>query len=158
MKILLVRHGVAEERGGATPDEDRALTRDGRRKTRKAMRGLARVLGDARPLVLSSPLVRAWETAKIFAKVLEADPPRVERGLSPAGERAHLLERLGHERREWVALVGHEPDLSELAKHLGGGSLEIRKAGAALLDGEPREAGAHLVWLLPPLLLRRLSR
>src|SRR4051794_37184555 len=77
LKIYLVRHGVAEERGGSIADEDRALTTEGKRRTRKAMRGFAR-LRDGPSLILSSPLVRAWQTAEIVAKSLGADRPRLE--------------------------------------------------------------------------------
>jgi phosphohistidine phosphatase len=157
LEIYLVRHGLAEERGGAKPDAERALTKKGRRRTKKAMRGFAKT--GARPkLILSSPLVRAWETAEILAKVLDASEPRVEEDLAPGGEPARVLERLRAEDRESVALVGHEPDLSELAALLGGGRVELDKAAIARLDGDPEPGHARAVWLLQPLLLKRLAR
>ncbi len=156
MKIYLVRHGVAEERGGKKPDEDRALTREGKRRTRKAMRGFAK-LREGTPLILSSPLVRAWQTAIILSRVLDADAPRVETALAPGGDLDAVLDRLRREERESIALVGHEPDLSSLSARLGAKVL-LKKAAIARLDGEPARDGARLVWLLQPYLLRRMTR
>ncbi len=161
MTIYLVRHGPAEERGGPGPDAERALTRPGKSKTKKAMKGFVR-LGARPDLVLSSPLVRAWETAEILAAALgrvgsSAGRPRVEEDLAPGGDALALLHRL-EAGPDAVALVGHEPDLSRLGALLAGGVFELKKAGAARIDGAPSPGGGRLVWLATPLLLRRLAR
>lgn len=155
MKIYLVRHGIAEDRG-QKPDEDRALTGEGKRLTKKAMRGFAE-LRETPQLVVSSPLLRAWQTAVILAKVLDADRPRVETALAPGGDPLDVLARLRREERESVALVGHEPDLSELGELLAGKTL-LKKGAIARIDGEAEPGGGRLVWLLQPFLLRRLAR
>ncbi|MEZ0229951.1 MAG: phosphohistidine phosphatase SixA [Planctomycetota bacterium] len=157
MKIYLVRHGIAEERGGAKPDDDRALTGKGKRRTRKAMRGFAK-LREVPRLVLSSPLVRAWETAVILARVSGADAPRVETALAPGGDLDAVLARLRREGRESVALVGHEPDLSTLAERLGASNVLLRKGAVARRDGDPEPRQARLAWLLQRYLLRHMAR
>ena len=155
MKLYLVRHGLAEERSPLVADEERPLTGKGKRRTREAFRGLARI---ARPeRILSSPLVRAVETAEILARALGHDGFREEGSLAPGGDPHALLARLAREGGESVALVGHEPDLSELAFLLAG-RIELKKAGVALIEGEPRPGEGRLAWLLPPLLLARLER
>jgi phosphohistidine phosphatase len=156
LKIYLVRHGIAEERGGSKPDEDRKLTAKGKRLTKKAMRGFAK-LREPPSLILSSPLVRAWETAVLLARVLDSDMPRVESALAPGGDPHAVLARLRREERESVALVGHEPDLSDLAGILAG-KVELRKAAIARIDGLPDAGGGRLEWLLQPFLLRALAR
>jgi phosphohistidine phosphatase len=162
VEIYLVRHGVAQLRRPDRRDEDRTLTRDGRKKTVRAFRGL-RKLGVARlDRILSSPLVRAWETAKILSDEIDADGPRVEGSLAPGGEPASLLARIAREAGdEKIALVGHQPDLGRFATWLTAGSgrgLELGKAGVARIDidGTVAPGRGELVWLLPPRALRRI--
>jgi len=162
VELYLVRHGVAQLRRPDRRDEDRKLTRAGRKKTAKALHGL-RALGVAHlDRILSSPLVRAWETAKILADEISADGPRVEASLAPGGEPAELLARIAREATdERIALVGHQPDLGRFATWLVAGSgrgLELGKAGVARidLDGNVAPGRGELVWLLPPRVLRKL--
>ncbi len=153
MKIYLVRHAIAEERSPHVTDEDRALTKKGKRRGRRAFRGFAKIADPLR--IVSSPLVRARQTAKLLARALGHEGWEEDDDLAPGGDRQALLSRL--EGSNDVALVGHEPDLSLLAEVLAG-RIELAKAGAALIEGEPRPGGAHLVWLLTPLQLARLAR
>jgi phosphohistidine phosphatase len=164
LELYLVRHGPAQVQRPDRRDEDRTLTRDGRRKTARALRGL-RALGVARlDRILSSPLVRAWETAKILARVVDADGPRVEGSLAPGGEPQHLVTRLAREAQdERIGLVGHQPDLGQLATWLTSGSgrgLDLGKAGIARIDfdGEVAPGRGTLVWLLPPRVLRKVAQ
>lgn len=172
MELYLVRHGVAQARGQDSRgenvrgenvrDEDRRLTRDGRRKTARALRGLGFMGVDRLDRILSSPLVRAWETAKILADTIAADGPRVEAALAPGGEPSALLARIAREAQdERIALVGHQPDLGRFATWLVAGSgrgLELGKAGVVRidLDGSVAPGQGELVWLLPPKVLRKL--
>ena len=92
-ELYLIRHGVAEERGDAWPDDaKRPLTEDGMSRLRKAARGLAR-LGVAFDVVLTSPLVRARQTAEIVAGGLDA----------ASAARQHRVARAGRQlrRRSW---------------------------------------------------------
>jgi phosphohistidine phosphatase len=162
MRLLIVRHAIAVPRG--TPgikDADRALTPRGRRRFRSAAAGLARAL--PRPhVILTSPWKRARQTAVILGRAwgrLEPlDTPALAGGNLDALDRALSAYPGGAA----VALVGHEPWLSELlARLLGSGApapLEFKKGGVAVVDVPGALAeGGRLVAYLPPRLMRRLG-
>ena len=163
MRLLIIRHAIAVPGGTpGIPDDDRPLTPRGRRRFRRAARGLARIA--KRPdVLLSSPLVRAVATAKLAAKAWGGLEPTIEPALAH-GNLARVLAALAAQPAEAaVAVVGHEPYLSGLlAALLGareGNRLAFRKGGVALVDlpGAPKDGGT-LLWFLPPKLLRRLAR
>src|SRR6478672_8046810 len=115
-ELYLVRHGLAEERGEAWPDDaKRPLTEDGIDRMRKAARGLAR-LGAVIDVVLTSPLVRARQTADIVAGAIEPRPSLVNaESLAPSGTYAAVVAELEkHAKKTRIALVGHEPNIGEL--------------------------------------------
>jgi phosphohistidine phosphatase len=165
-ELLLLRHGIAEERCEGFDDAQRSLTPEGRERTARQLQQLVEL--DLRcDLVLSSPLVRARQTAELA--VAEGLAPELElaAALAPLEDPLPLLERwLGAvcPRPGWrrLALVGHEPDLSTLAALLIGvpmalapQALQLKKAGAALLHWPAPPAGslagtARLELLLPP--------
>lgn len=162
MKLLIIRHAAAVPRGtSGISDDDRPLTPRGKKKFRMAAKGLARV-ADRPDVLLSSPLPRALATAEIAAEAFRRVEPRIERAL--AGDSVEeILAALGSlSTAETVAVVGHEPVLSELLAHLIGSNrperLGFRKGGAALVDlaKGPGSAG-KLVWFLKPRLLRLLG-
>ena len=110
-QIYLIRHGLAEDRGDAWPDDaQRPLTDRGVSRVRKTARGLA-AIGVAFDVILTSPLVRARQTADAIASVFEPRPPIVPTdALAPGGSYQALvaeLEKTG--RRTRIGLVGHEP-------------------------------------------------
>jgi phosphohistidine phosphatase len=163
MRLLIIRHAIAVSRGTpGTPDDERPLTPRGRRRFRRAARGLARILG--RPdALLTSPLIRALATAEIAAREWGRVKPTIEPALA-RGNPSRVLAVLASQPADaTIAIVGHEPYLSGLLSTLLGCAeadrLAFRKGGAALLDlpGSPAE-GARLLWFLPPKLLRRLAR
>jgi phosphohistidine phosphatase len=156
-----VRHAIAVDRGTpGIPDDERPLTPEGERRFRKAAKGLARIT--RRPdVLLSSPLPRAHRTAEIAAaawkRIRVTDAPALVG--AEFDDVARLLDE--HKDKRLVALVGHEPSLSELLARLLGGKdaqrLEFRKGGAALVDlPGPASEGGRLVWFLPPRVLRQL--
>ncbi len=159
MRLYLVRHASAVPSGTpGIPDDERPLTPRGERKWRRAARGLARLL--KRPdALLSSPLPRAWRTAEIAAAAwgrVNAEPADVlAHGDFDAWEA--LLSAYGPDAR--VALVGHEPHLSQLLASLVGGgaaAMPFKKGGVAVVDVAGRFAdGGSLLAVLPPGLLRR---
>ncbi len=167
MKLLLVRHAIAEDRGtfasGGQPDDRRPLTDEGRRKFGKGAEALGGLLPEL-ALVATSPFARAKETAEILVRAYERRPVLSERAeLAPDGSTAAVLRFVAAQKAlAAVALVGHEPDLSMLAGFLLVGKerplLELRKGGAALFDfpGRIAAGAARLLWLLPPALLREL--
>jgi len=153
-EIYLVRHAIAEERASSGRDADRALTRSGREKMQKAARGLAR-LEVAPSLILSSPLVRARETAEIVAQELGGLEVEEEGTLAPGIDHGGVARLLGRRLHGGgVMVVGHEPDMSELLSYLVSGTLEVRirfrKGAVACLttDGPPVESNAVLEWMM----------
>ena len=168
-ELLLLRHGIAEERGPDIDDAQRSLTPEGRERSRQVLQRLTELdLGC--DLVLSSPLVRARQTAELAVAVGLATELELAAALAPLADPLPLLERwLGplSPRSGWrrLALVGHEPDLSTLAALLIGvpmgqapEALQLKKAGVALLQWSQPPQGslmgsARLTLLLPPRLL-----
>jgi phosphohistidine phosphatase len=168
VKLLLVRHGPAEDRVAwrafGKDDASRPLTADGRERTRAAMKGLSRLL-DPPGVIATSPFVRAVETAGELARAFRAGAPEELPAMAPAGPPVGVVSWLATRRDEdLVALVGHEPQLGRLACWLLARTeepfLAFKKCGACLLDlGErPRAGSARLVWMLAPAELRRLGR
>lgn len=158
MRVYIMRHGPAEER--AREDRLRRLTPDGREKTREAARGLA-ALGAAEEIdvILTSPYVRARETAEIAAEALGLGDRVVETdalasGASPASAWKEIAKRA----KKGALTVGHEPDCGLLVRHLlGAATFEapLKKAGVACVESGERPA---LVFFAPPALLRALGR
>src|ERR1700722_9427363 len=127
MKLYVMRHGPAEDIAGSGLDEDRALTASGRDRVRH----VAKTLVDAQevPLrILTSPLVRAVQTAEIVALIGRVDAQagardvalEVRREAHPSGNLKGLVEDLLDEGAKRVMLVGHEPQLSDLVQALLG--------------------------------------
>lgn len=165
MKLYIVRHGVAEEAAPGGDDRVRRLTPRGRTKMEEAAAGLRAL--DVRPeVVLTSPLPRAAETAAILVAGVRGPEPREFPALAPDVATTETLRALRlFARHQSVMIVGHQPNLGQLAALLLGGStdhprLEVKK-GACLaieLTSFVPGGGASLVWLLPPRILRRLGR
>lgn len=162
MRVLVIRHASAVPAG--TPgiaDDDRPLTARGRRRFKRAARGLARIA--RRPdVLLTSPLPRASATAAIAADAFGRIEPTVAEVLAH-GSVAEIVTLLGRQPADAVVtVVGHEPTVSGLvARLVGGGSpaaFAFKKGGAALVDlpAGPRGHG-RLIWFLKPWILRRLA-
>jgi phosphohistidine phosphatase len=163
-ELYLVRHAIAAERGDDWPDDaKRPLTTTGVSRFREVVEGLA-WLGVGLDEIYSSALVRARQTADLLSAGLEGQPPvRVLDELAPGHEPARLLAELGKRvKRRRVALVGHEPDLGELAAALLGAqrSLPFRKGGVCRIDVDRLGASTtgSLIWFLPPKVLRKAGR
>lgn len=161
MKLLIVRHATAVESEAGVPDDERLLTPEGKKRFRKAARGLSRLT--RRPdVLLTSPLPRARATAEIAAQAWGGPEPTLADALRD-GDFAALGTVLGvREEGALVAIVGHEPHLSSLlARLLASGHSErvaFRKGGAALVDVPGAlDEGGQLVWFLPPKVLRELA-
>jgi phosphohistidine phosphatase len=161
MDLYILRHGLAGSRTEWTgPDAERPLTSKGRSRSRAAARGLA-ALGVAPDVILTSPYLRAAETAQLTAGVLGAPVVEVQE-LEP-GKLQHGYRLLLQQHAEGAAamLVGHEPDLSALIGMLIAGSantrIGLKKGACALLQLDAAELTAKvsvkapvatLVWLL----------
>jgi len=163
-ELYFIRHGVAAERGDAWPDDTkRPLTDDGVRRLRKTAAGLVEI-GVNFDVMLTSPLVRAKQTAEILANALDPHPPIVTTdALSPGGSYAAVLDDLAKQaRRRRIALVGHEPGIGALAARLIGSrhALEFKKGAIACIDvaALPPTGAGSLQWFLTPRLLRKLGK
>ncbi|MFI5347395.1 MAG: SixA phosphatase family protein [Elusimicrobiota bacterium] len=166
MELLIVRHGPAgdrdEWRASGRPDEERPLTKDGRRKTRAAARGLVELL-DGVDLVATSPWARAVQTAELIAEAFGGVEELKRPELIPDRAPAELLAWLKTRRERRIVLVGHEPHLSRFASWLLTGReksvLNLKKSQAFLLTLKSLAPGeATLLWSAPPRALRGLSQ
>ena len=167
MMLSLLRHGIAVEPGNPGYDEDsaRPLTAKGERRMRRIAEGML-PLGLAYDLILSSPYLRARQTADIVAQILKT-PEGVHLAdvLTPEGNPRRLIEAIhtDHRERQDILLVGHEPYLSRLISVLltGNPNLPVimKRGGLCTLDVEALRFGrcASLVYLLTPRQLRRLA-
>ena len=156
MELYFLRHGSAERRSEwQGEDAERTLTDEGAAGVRRLVRALA-ASGLKVDVIVSSPLVRARQTADIAAEELKHAPgvlldARLAGGLDRQSLAA-LLASLDRPRR--VLLVGHEPDFSLTVGELTGGSVVCKKGGLARVDITDEEAlRGQLVWLLPPRLV-----
>ena len=166
MNLYLLRHGIAEERNplGSKPDPARQLTPEGIRKIERiacAMQSMELEFD----VVLSSPFLRAVETARIVADKFEvASKLEQDKSLAPDGNPQQLITSLEKRGRKasHILLVGHEPYLSRLISLLVSGDtslqIELKKGGLAFLEIRNLHYGrcAILKWLLTPGQLRSI--
>jgi phosphohistidine phosphatase len=162
-QLYLVRHAIAAERGPNYPDDrERPLTSEGIARFKRVVEGLKEF--DVKlELVLTSPLVRAAHTAELLVAGI-GGKPRVEvlEALAPSGRMTQVLDAIAKfsKRFHHIALVGHEPDLGELAVRLlrARGTIEFKKGAVCSieLDGAMPTGPGTLKWLLPPRALRKL--
>jgi len=163
-ELCIMRHGIAEDRRTGLADAKRALTPEGKEGVRKIAEGLAKT-GFAPAWVVSSPYVRAAETARIVADSLGMKVPiDFCDALEPGGSSEGLLSFLaGRPQHTHVLIVGHEPDVSALAARLIGAgrqsNIGFKKGGCCLIsfDEFPSRLPGRLVWWLTPKLLRKLA-
>ncbi len=165
-ELYVMRHGLAVTRGSVrfSDDAQRPLVPEGKERMREIAEGLKQV-GFEVDWVVSSPLVRALETAGIIAESLTSSAPvDVCEAMRPGGSPEDLITFLAKRpSRTRVLVVGHEPDLSELAARLIGAgthaNLAFKKGGCCMIrfDEFPPKSPGQLVWWLTPRLLRKLS-
>jgi phosphohistidine phosphatase len=156
MKIYVLRHGIAEDQRAGKSDAARKLTAEGKQKLLRVLE-LARGTGVSVSLILSSPLVRAVETAELAAELLRYQGRIVQtEALLPESTPQSVWEQVRARKGESaVLLAGHEPLLSAVVAHLlGAPSLRVDfKKGAMVrvdcdrLSGEP---DGVLKWMLTP--------
>jgi phosphohistidine phosphatase len=164
-ELYLIRHGLAAERGENFPDDTkRPLTSRGIQRLQREGQALA-ALDVAFDVILTSPLVRARQTAEAIAGTLRTRPPIVNaEGLAPGGTHNAIIDELGKHahRRKKIALIGHEPGMGELAARLLGlrKSLEFKKGAICRIDvtALPPTGPGQLRWFLTPRILRKLGR
>ncbi|HZN62927.1 MAG TPA: phosphohistidine phosphatase SixA, partial [Planctomycetota bacterium] len=129
MKIILGRHGTAEDKADSKEDADRVLTAEGKEQADLQGRVVAATLGAVDEL-WTSPLVRALQTAGIASKHLKIKPT-VEPLLAISGDLEQLAWKMQREAVPTLMLVGHQPDLGRLAARLLGfvSEVSLKKGG-----------------------------
>lgn len=163
LELYLIRHGIAAERGEEYPDDSkRPLTSGGISRLRKEARALEH-LNVGFDHIITSPLVRTRQTADVFAETLKSKPSvSTSDALAPAGAPTAVIQELAkHMRKARIAIVGHEPNLGELAARLIGARnpLEFKKGGICRIDFEifPPKGTGHLRWFVTPRMLREIA-
>lgn len=162
-EVYLIRHGIAAQRGEEYPDDSkRPLT----------SRGIARLKQEAKALdklevvfdqIIASPLLRTRQTADVLSESMKSKPPvTTADALAPAGTPAAVIQELGkHMRKGRLALVGHEPNLGELAGRLIGARapIEFKKGAVCRIDFEvlPPKGMGQLRWFITPGMLREIG-
>ncbi len=143
-RLLLIRHGIAEESSPGQPDSERALSKEGWAKTRSAMTGLVS-RGFLPSRGISSPYRRAMESMACLKEAALAKDPKhpfpvgVSDGFTPGAdveEMDHWLRRLvvNAGSTELIAVTSHEPFLSSLIRQLTGQSLDVKKASCTVIE------------------------
>ncbi len=153
MQLYFIRHGLADRSAQERDDFDRRLTSEGRKKMEETARRL-RYIGFRPDSLLSSPFVRALQTAEIVADVLGLrERLVVDDRVDPAFDTKRLRSILSeYSNAEGIALVGHEPSFSTVVGELIGGGMVVCKQGSvARVDLETAESNhGELAWLLQP--------
>jgi phosphohistidine phosphatase len=157
MRCYFLRHGLAAEANEwSGSDFDRPLTSDGVELMTREAKTIA-ALGLKLDVIITSPLVRAKQTAAIVAKKLEipdrvVEDERLGAGFGPS-RLVDILAR--HAGANAIMLVGHEPGMSGAIAHLAGGvALDFKKGSLARVDlADPATLQGELVWLIPPKVL-----
>lgn len=121
-------------------------------------------LGVSFDQILTSPLVRTRQTADVIAEAMSAKAPVATLdALAPSGTPAQVIEELGrYARRQKIALVGHEPNIGELAAKLLGlrTAVEFKKGAICRIDVEtlPPARSGHLRWFATSKMLRKMKK
>ena len=142
--IWLLRHGDAED---GSPDSERPLTEKGREQAR-AVGAALKALGVEVDACLTSPKVRAADTARLACEPLGVEPELEPKLAGGPFDAEALAAGLGDE----VLLVGHDPDFSMAVHSLTGAQVRMKKGGLAGVEK------GELMVLLRPRELKRLAR
>jgi phosphohistidine phosphatase len=166
MQLFIVRHGIAVDREDpkCPADPDRFLTDEGIEKTRQVAQGVAEV-GAAPDLMLTSPYLRAFQTAEIFATQIGYAKQKIKKSdfLLPGAEPLQLFRELAKDKELSVVYVfGHAPHLDDvLATALGTKHhiSSLKKAGVAHVELRRLvPPSGELIWLATPKLLRKAGK
>jgi phosphohistidine phosphatase len=166
MNLYLIRHAIAVDEGTPEYDNDsqRPLTDKGKKKMRQIAKGL-RVLGVEFDLILSSPYIRATETAEILADIFKIKKDVIfSDNLIPMGDPDLLIAEMNEKYNATsVALVGHEPFLTALIGLLVSENanldMTLKKGGVCRLSADDlhHTRKATMDWLLTPGILVGIS-
>ncbi|HEX4653153.1 MAG TPA: phosphohistidine phosphatase SixA [Candidatus Udaeobacter sp.] len=153
MLLYFLRHGEADWPNWKKSDDERPLTKSGKKEMREVAKFLRRL--KVQPdLIVTSPLPRAAQTAEIAADYLKAKLLEDDL-LEPAFGTDDLQTLLKRQSADSVMIVGHEPSFTEVISKLTGASLKLSKAGVALVELDSESKKGRLLWLFPPKLVRK---
>jgi phosphohistidine phosphatase len=164
MLVYILRHGIAAPRGVKPyPNDDRPLTEEGIEKISKAAKGIIRVVDDV-DVILTSPLVRAADTAKIVADALNVESKlQICHELAPGSSLQNLLAYLAkYKKLRSIMIVGHEPDLAYFVSALLGKKtpvIEFKKGSLCCIEVTtiPSRKDGTLLWHLTSKQLRLMA-
>jgi phosphohistidine phosphatase len=148
MHLYFLRHGEADWPNWEGSDDDRPLTKKGKKEIKKLAKFLADLDVDLDEIV-TSPLPRAAETAEVVAKYYRLNAHEDE-GLKPGFNEDDLRKLLEDRRDLCLMIVGHEPDFTEVISAMTGAQLKLSKGGLAMVDLDPSTLKGKLLWLFPP--------
>jgi phosphohistidine phosphatase len=166
MLLYIVRHGIAIDREDpkCPSDPERYLTPEGIKRTREVAKGIASLI-EVPKLLISSPYVRAMQTAEIFADALDSAKSKIEKTdhLLPGAEPSAFFRELSRKKTvDGVMCFGHAPQLDELISAALGAKknlTELKKAGVACIElAHVQPPDGKLVWLITPRVVRKLSK
>jgi phosphohistidine phosphatase len=166
MQLYIVRHGIAIDREDpkCPPDPERFLTEEGIDKTKEVAKGMAEIAAIP-DLILSSPYVRAIQTAELFASAVEFSKQKIRKTdqLLPGAEPLQLFRELAKDKDlSAVFVVGHAPHLDDLIATAIGSKHHVsslKKAGVALVELKRLvPPNGQLAWLATPKLLRKVGK
>ena len=158
--LVLLRHGIAEERTASKPDDQRSLTTEGHARMKQIARGLECAFPKTQ-VIYSSPLLRAVQTAlwvsKGYRSRAKVETTDALRSGSSTEDFIQFIRSIPQRR---IVVVGHEPNLSSNLKALiavdDGAAFELKKGGCYCVRLRP-DGSAGLEWALSPRLLRKLG-
>ncbi len=160
MKLILFRHGQAEELGTHGNDAERELTAKGRDRLRRGADGLKFMLRDCSPVkIWSSPLVRACQTAQIIADVLNIEKVEELDALATGNMDAFQQNVLTLPQGTCLIVVGHVPYLGMWSNEICGVHLSFRKGAAAAIEVSGTDPlRGELCWFAQPQILSEFAR
>jgi phosphohistidine phosphatase len=153
MDVYFLRHGEADWPDWKKSDDERPLTKYGKKEMHEVGKFLKRL--KAKPdLIVTSPLPRASQTAEIAAEHLKVKCKH-DKLVAPGFGRQELERVLKKYPAESLMIVGHEPDFSHTIEQLTGGAVKISKAGVALVELNRSWRNGRLLWLFPPKIAKK---
>ena len=163
MNLYILRHGIAADRGQEYPDDDlRPLTGKGIKRMRREARGM-RAIGVAPDLIISSPLVRAFQTAEIVQQGLNRSSEMViSNTLVPEAHPSQIIQEIAkcYSTNSSVMVVGHEPHMSSLVSYILTGKVSwlitLKKGALCNMDISASGRG-QILWALTPKQLRTMA-
>jgi phosphohistidine phosphatase len=162
MNCYFLRHGIAADAGQWDgQDFDRPLTPQGRERMEREARAIAQLSLELE-VIVTSPAIRAKQTATIVAERLKMNDRLVEDERLADGFNAERLRGILHDHAgaESVLLVGHEPTMSAtIGQLIGRASIDLKKGALARVElPDPAASSGRLIWLVPPKILTAVEK